>query len=1342
MRMRKKVKNCFLVVLTLVLSAGAFSAGGSVSLAFSGFMGSSVGAASGGVYAEAEKLEDEAEEQGTEYDGYIFKLKDSGKEALKEEIPDGVEKVPFSNGTFTAEELDQIAEFAPKKTIEYIEPNYRVHLFDSDVFSQADPDDPYYTGEQQWNLDLMHVPAIWNYGIEGQDLDDGIDMDYDGVGDNDPIVIGVIDSGLKEGHEDFDFARVVEGKSFVPGVTSTDDELGHGTFVSGMIMATKDNGVGIAGIAQDVRVMPIRVFQGRSADTSVIVSAIQYAVEERRTWNASGGTSGTNLSVLNMSLGSAGASTAMETAINEAKAEGIIVVCAAGNDGNTTASYPAQYAIGVGSTDQTSTVSSYSQRLSSTNGSGYENKVWVMAPGEKVSGPYYTSTSSYLTGSGTSFSSPEVAALAAICKGLDNDMTHSAFQSLLKETAVPKSGSAGTIRGQDVEYGWGCVDFEKTVRALIGDLTGTSSAVVEVHNGAGSVVPDAEVRIYEAVTDTSGTETFGTEIFPDAEGVYTLSRGKRYLYRAYASKYEEQSGPVVALTEHKRISIVLAGQVYPTRFVVRNTANEMIRDAEITLSTTTGRAVTRSANGTFLTRNGSYKYTIKAGGYFPVSGTYVIDDMQEPLSAADGYTVNVLMHGDIDVCSVAFTSYDVDRKDITKATKIRVFDAEDHEIALYEDGYYKLPPGTYTCTAENADFRKVGGTFRIGEDSLGLARMKRVYLTEKLHVVYLITRPVNLRPDITVTNGLGEVEEATDNSGIYRLKNGTYRYTIALDGYVTYTGSFTVEDKMKTVEVILYKDSVGGTIQDDGTAGDRYLTIGNSFYTKSSLQKHASKFAGDTLEGIRLSDIAEYYQRNPQAVTSVSVTSRDGRRVTEMSAEEWRDFAVVWKEEEGVTVFGLCHSGTGTMTDGDISVVDILYHDHSEVQKRISEPTCTGPGQMQYICTECGEIRYGEIPALGHDYDQNGICRRCGSEQIIREDDTFIHIGERAVSLTEMKRFTTDTKYTYIESMDGSSYSMGVTGITLRDLFEHFSEADQCVTSVNVTGTDGYSGVYQSSGFDQIMIAWLIDGAVPGSYETDNGLRIAVNGGRSGDWLFSPTQLDATAAEHSYGSSVTIAPTCGEEGYTTRTCGQCGHVDQYDRRPATGQHQWDNGHDMTDSQGNPTGSKIYYCTVCGTSRIGEDPGQPDDGARMDFSVKVPANGAVTVTAPDGGWKSGDTVTNTFVVSSENACVLILQRPGSDPEKLSPAVHADGTCSFSVSGLTEDTVITAVIAGDADGDGKVSAADVTLLQKVLLGKASLSAEAGFAVDTNADGKRTAADLLRLKKVTAGEATLAW
>ena len=116
------------------------------------------------------------------------------------------------------------------------------------------------------------------------------------------------------------------------------------------------------------------------------------------------------------------------------------------------------------------------------NGTGWQNKVWVTAPGAD----FYSTNhqQGYDTKSGTSFAAPIVSALAAMCVSIQNDLTkvypgraditnnHLAFKQILKDTATPKSDTDinGEIftddsanRPQGKRYGWGIVNFDKAV---------------------------------------------------------------------------------------------------------------------------------------------------------------------------------------------------------------------------------------------------------------------------------------------------------------------------------------------------------------------------------------------------------------------------------------------------------------------------------------------------------------------------------------------------------------------------------------------------------------------------------------------------------------------------------------------------------------------------------------------------------------------------------------------------------------------------------------------------------------------------------------------------------------
>ena len=400
-----------------------------------------------------------------EHNGYVFKIADPSALQTEngESLPDGIERVEYTDDLYTAESIGDIKEAVPAGEIDYIEPNYKVRLFDS-----AAPNDPDYAGKQ-YNLPGISVPEIWGYGLEGQDMDESVDMDGDGDALNDEIVIAVIDSGLYAEHEDIDPESILPGVSFLgdENGTATEDQKGHGTFVTGIISAVKDNGRGIAGMLQRVKILPICIFSDTESDDTNVVSAIHYAVEQKRLYDSSYGREGANVAVINMSFGSDETFTAMKEACDEAMSEGILIVCAAGNDGNYRATYPAQYSMGVGSVGTTFVLSSFSQKLSIKNGEGFENKLWVTAPGASIYSLGIDSPSYYRYNSGTSFACPHVAALGALCKSIDNTIDQPRFMELLKATSTYVTSNAGDIGGQDILYGWGIIDCGRAVRTLV-----------------------------------------------------------------------------------------------------------------------------------------------------------------------------------------------------------------------------------------------------------------------------------------------------------------------------------------------------------------------------------------------------------------------------------------------------------------------------------------------------------------------------------------------------------------------------------------------------------------------------------------------------------------------------------------------------------------------------------------------------------------------------------------------------------------------------------------------------------------------------------------------------------
>lgn len=135
-----------------------------------------------------------------------------------------------------------------------------------------------------------------------------------------------------------------------------------------------------------------------------------------------------------------------------------------------------------------------------------------------------------------------------------------------------------------------------------------------------------------------------------------------------------------------------------------------------------------------------------------------------------------------------------------------------------------------------------------------------------------------------------------------------------------------------------------------------------------------------------------------------------------------------------------------------------------------------------------------------------------------------------------------------------------------------------------------------------------------------------------------------------------------------------------------------------------------------------------------------AGDGASVTPPENGWTTGN---NTFNVESPNPCaVLISQDGGNSYAKLSATDNGDGTYSFTVDDMSENSILSVVLLGDVNSDGNITNADITMLRAAFLGKINLSSIGIFAADVNGDGTITNADATKLRAVFLDKTELNW
>ena len=243
----------------------------------------------------------------------------------------------------------------------------------------------------------------------------------------------IIDTGYNLGHPDLpDQNDGVSGTANNSAVGNWyNDGNGHGTHVAGTIAAL-NNSTGIVGVYPSVDLHIVKIFDdnGNWTYASDLIGGINQC--------QSAGTD-----VVNMSLGGGSSSTAERNAMDQFNNNGILLVAAAGNDGNSSLSYPSSYdaVMSVAAVDSNEDRASYSQ---------YNSQVEIAGPGSSVYSTYPTNT--YATLNGTSMATPHVAGAAALVWSFFPNCSNDQLRAALNATAKDKGSS-----GRDNFYGYGIV---------------------------------------------------------------------------------------------------------------------------------------------------------------------------------------------------------------------------------------------------------------------------------------------------------------------------------------------------------------------------------------------------------------------------------------------------------------------------------------------------------------------------------------------------------------------------------------------------------------------------------------------------------------------------------------------------------------------------------------------------------------------------------------------------------------------------------------------------------------------------------------------------------------------
>ena len=320
-------------------------------------------------------------------------------------------------------------EYKASGLVESAEPDYYFHKL-------AAPNDPFFSEGKLAHLNNVKAAAGW-------------DTRHDASG----IIVAILDTGARITHEDLvpnlwrnekeipgnnidddgnGFVDDLHGINSITGSGDPSDDDGHGTHVAGIIGASGNNGKGVSGVAWNVQLMPLKFIDaegnGAASDT---IECINYAIAN-------------GAHVINASFGTTNFLSAVQVALSSARAAGITVVAAAGNEtvnNDALPSYPAGYGldniISVAATGKDDSLEFYSNYGATS--------VDLAAPGRELWSCGNSNDVDYAQLSGTSMAAPVVSGVIALLKAQFPDDAPAKLRERVVATVDPLPALTGKM---------------------------------------------------------------------------------------------------------------------------------------------------------------------------------------------------------------------------------------------------------------------------------------------------------------------------------------------------------------------------------------------------------------------------------------------------------------------------------------------------------------------------------------------------------------------------------------------------------------------------------------------------------------------------------------------------------------------------------------------------------------------------------------------------------------------------------------------------------------------------------------------------------------------------------
>jgi thermitase len=338
---------------------------------------------------------------------------------------------------------EMVSVVSQNPDVEFAEPNYIAHI-------AVSPNDPFF----------RYQYALYNsgqaIGIPGSPqgkarADIKATAAWEETTGDEEVIVAVIDSGIDFDHPDLKNKIFSDGRDFVNDDFKAVDDHGHGTFVAGIVAAETNNNEGIAGVAWNCKILPIKVVkvidpETEYAEYSWVIAAIRYAADN-------------GADVINLSIGAEWPSKGLKEALKYAFRKNIVIAAAAGN-ASSSVFYPAAYdayCLAVGATD-------YNDEWQDWSNTGSE--VDVAAPGVRIAScvpVWYWEEGEfpYGFGDGTSYSVAYVSGLAALLKSIKPWLGAADIANIIRYSA--DDVNAEDFPEKDERIGYGRLNMEKAL---------------------------------------------------------------------------------------------------------------------------------------------------------------------------------------------------------------------------------------------------------------------------------------------------------------------------------------------------------------------------------------------------------------------------------------------------------------------------------------------------------------------------------------------------------------------------------------------------------------------------------------------------------------------------------------------------------------------------------------------------------------------------------------------------------------------------------------------------------------------------------------------------------------